>query len=290
MTTTGVPYRKGHGTGNEFILVSGLDGYFADSESVTPVVAQKLCDRNHGLAADGIGADGILRVAKASEFDVIDAKYFMDYTNADGSISATCGNGLRVFARYLVEAGLEARGQFTIGTRAGTVTVVVSETDTEFSNIAVTMGRVSLGPMDVTVQTETGSWPAVGIAGMNNHAVSMVSEIKDAGSLDDIPTALPAGTYPDGVNFEFVQTISPTHISMRTHERGVGETLSYGSGACAAAYVQATSNHLNDPWTVQVDILGGTVFVDSDTDGILTLRGPAVFVAEGTVEPQLWQN
>jgi diaminopimelate epimerase len=285
MTTSGVPYRKGHGTGNEFILVSGLDGFFADPESVTPVIAQNLCNRDHGL-----GADGILRVAKASDFDVDDAQYFMDYTNADGSISATCGNGLRVFARYLVEAGLENRGQFTIGTRAGTVTVAISETDADFTNIAVTMGHFSLGPMNVTVETETGSWPAVGIAGMNNHAVSVVDDIANAGSLADIPTALPAGTYPDGVNFEFIQEKSPTQIAMRTHERGVGETLSCGSGACAAAYVHATSNHLNDPWTVQVDVLGGTVYVDSDTDGILTLRGPAVFVAEGTIEPSLLQS
>jgi diaminopimelate epimerase len=289
MTTSGVPYRKGHGTGNEFILVNGLDGVFADPESLTPEIAQNICDREHGL-----GADGILRVSKASEFaesfDVDDAQYFMDYTNADGSKSATCGNGLRVFARYLIEAGLENRGQFTIGTRAGTVTVAISETDTDFTNIAVTMGRVSLGPMDVTVHTETGSWPAVGIAGMNNHAISVVDDISDAGALDEIPTALPAGTYPDGVNFEFIQTKSPTHIAMRTHERGVGETLSCGSGACAAAYVHATSNHLNDPWTVQVDVLGGTVYVDSDTDGVLTLRGPAVFVAEGTIEPSLLQS
>jgi diaminopimelate epimerase len=172
MTTSGVPYRKGHGTGNEFILVSGLDGFFADPKSVTPVIAQNICNRDHGL-----GADGVLRVARASEIDVDDAQYFMDYTNADGSISATCGNGLRVFARYLVEAGLENRGQFTIGTRAGTVTVAISETDTDFTNIAITMGRVSLGPMDVSVHTETGSWPAVGIAGMNNHAVSVVDDI-----------------------------------------------------------------------------------------------------------------
>ena len=285
MTTSGVPYRKGHGTGNEFILVSGLDGFFADPKSVTPAIAQNICNRDHGL-----GADGILRVARAIEIDIDDAQYFMDYTNADGSISATCGNGLRVFARYLVEAGLESRGQFTIGTRAGTVTVAVSETDADFTNIAITMGRVSLGPMDVSVHTETGSWPAVGIAGMNNHAVSVVEDIADAGSLDEIPTALPADTYPDGVNFEFIQEKSPTHIAMRTHERGVGETLSCGSGACAAAYVHATSNHLNDPWTVQVDVLGGTVYVDSDTDGILTLRGPAVFVAEGTIEPSLLQS
>ena len=285
MTTSGVPFRKGHGTGNEFILVSGLDGYFADPKSVTPAIAQNICDRDRGL-----GADGVLRVARASEFEVDDAQYFMDYTNADGSISATCGNGLRVFARYLVEAGLEDRGQFTIGTRAGTVTVAISETDVDFTNIAVTMGHVSLGPMNVTVETETGSWPAVGIAGMNNHAVSVVDDIANAGLLADIPTALPAGTYPDGVNFEFIQEKSPTHITMRTHERGVGETLSCGSGACAAAYVHATSNHLNDPWTVQVDVLGGTVYVDSDTDGILTLRGPAVFVAEGTIEPSLLQS
>ena len=285
MTTSGVPYRKGHGTGNEFILVNGLDGYFADPKSLTPEIAQKICNRESGL-----GADGILRVAKASELDVDDAQYFMDYTNADGSKSATCGNGLRVFARYLVEAGLESRGQFTIATRAGTVTVAISETDSDFTNIAVTMGRVSLGPMDVSVHTETGSWPAVGIAGMNNHAISVVEDIADAGSLDEIPTALPAGTYPDGVNFEFIQAKSPNHIAMRTHERGVGETLSCGSGSCAAAYVHATSNHLNDPWTVQVDVLGGTVYVDSDTDGILTLRGPAVFVSEGTIDSSLLQS
>jgi diaminopimelate epimerase len=285
MTTSGVPFRKGHGTGNEFILVSGLDGYFADPKSVTPTIAQNICNRDHGL-----GADGVLRVARSSDFDVDGPQYFMDYTNADGSLSATCGNGLRVFARYLVEAGLENRGQFTIGTRAGTVTVAISETDTDFTNIAITMGHVSLGPMNVTVETETGSWPAVGIAGMNNHAVSVVDDIASAGSLAEIPTALPAGTYPDGVNFEFIQEKSPTHIAMRTHERGVGETLSCGSGACAAAYVHATSNHLNDPWTVQVDVLGGTVYVDSDTDGILTLRGPAVFVAEGTIEPSLLQS
>ena len=285
MTTSGVPYRKGHGTGNEFILVNGLDGYFADPQSLTPQIAQNLCDRDSGL-----GADGILRVARGSEIDADDAQYFMDYTNADGSKSATCGNGLRVFARYLVEAGLESRGQFTIATRAGTVTVAISETDNDFTNIAVTMGRVSLGPMDVTVHTETGSWPAVGIAGMNNHAISVVNDISDAGALDEIPTALPAGTYPDGVNFEFIQTKSPNHIAMRTHERGVGETLSCGSGSCAAAYVHATSNHLNDPWTVQVDVLGGTVYVDSDTDGILTLRGPAVFVSEGTIDSSLLQS
>ncbi len=284
MTSSGTPFRKGHGTGNDFIVVSGLDGL-----EVSPKQAISLCDRHLG-----IGANGILRVANASEFssefDLADASYFMDYTNADGSKSATCGNGLRVFARYLVEAGLEKRGQFQIGTRAGAVAVEISETDADFANIAITMGSLSLGPMDVTVSTESGSWPAVCLGGMNNHAVSVVSDVADAGSLTQIPTALPDETYPDGVNFEFIAPISPKHISMRTHERGVGETLSCGSGACAAAYVHATSNNLNAPWTVQVDVLGGTVFVDSSVDGTLTLRGPAQFVASGTIESHSWQN
>lgn len=284
MITSQTPFRKGHGTGNDFILVSGLDGL-----EVSPEQAISLCDRHLG-----IGANGILRVANASdfagEFDVEAANYFMDYTNADGSKSATCGNGLRVFARYLVEAGLEKCGKFFIGTRAGAVAVEISETDVDFTNIAITMGPLSLGPMDVTVSTESGSWPAVCLAGINNHAVSVVSDIADAGSLLQIPTALPDETYPDGVNFEFISQVSPTHISMRTHERGVGETLSCGSGACAAAYVHATSNNLTAPWTVQVDVLGGTVFVDSAIDGTLTLRGPAQFVASGTIESHLWQN
>ncbi len=283
MTTSGVPYRKGHGTGNDFIVVNGLDGL-----EVSPKQAVTLCDRHLG-----IGADGILRVARASdfaaEFSVADAKYFMDYTNADGSKSATCGNGLRVFARYLVEAGLESNGRFQIGTRAGAVTVEISETDSDFTNIAINMGSVSLGPMDVTVSTESGYWPAVGIAGMNNHAVSVVNDIADAGALTEKPTALPDGIYPDGVNFEFISQISPTHIAMRTHERGVGETLSCGSGACAAAYVHATSNNLTAPWTVQVDVLGGTVYVDGAIDGTFILRGPAQFVASGTIEPHMWQ-
>lgn len=283
MTTSGTRFRKGHGTGNDFILVNGLDGL-----EVSPKQAILLCDRHLG-----IGANGILRVARASdfadEFDVATATYFMDYTNADGSKSATCGNGLRVFARYLVEAGLEKPGQFFIATRAGAVAVEISQADTDFTNVAITMGSLSLGPMDVTVSTESGSWPAVCLSGMNNHAVSVVDDIAQAGSLAKIPTALPAGTYPDGVNFEFISQISPTHIAMRTHERGVGETLSCGSGACAAAYVHATSNNLTAPWTVQVDVLGGTVFVASAIDGTLTLRGPAQFVASGTIESHLWQ-
>jgi diaminopimelate epimerase len=215
----------------------------------------------------------------------------MDFRNADGSIGATCGNGLRVFSRYLVEANLEGRGTFKIGTHAGTVTVTIEADDKDFDRVAVEMGKVipSL-ETDLTVTTESGSWSGVGIGGMNNHCVTVVSDIADAGTLQNIPTVTPAGTYPDGVNVEFIAPKSPTHIAMRTHERGVGETLSCGSGSCAAAYVWADSQGLiGEPWSVQVDVLGGTVFVSGASDGTLTMRGPAEFVAQGVIEPHLWQ-
>lgn len=281
MTNTGVPFRKGHGTGNDFIVVNGLGGVVVSESN-----ARALCDRHKG-----IGADGILRVAKAADFDVTDANYFMDFRNADGSIGATCGNGLRVFSRYLVEADLEGRGTFKVGTLAGTVTVTIEEDDTNFDRIAIEMGKVTPSPIDgITVTTEAGSWTGVGVGGMNNHCVTVVTNISDAGSLQAIPTIEPAGTFPDGVNVEFIAPQSPTHIAMRTHERGVGETLSCGSGSCAAAYVWADKQGMTgEPWAIQVDVLGGTVFVNGDADGTLTMRGPAEFVADGVIEPRMWQ-
>jgi len=281
MTTTGVPFRKGHGTGNDFIVVNGLGGVVISESN-----ARALCDRHKG-----IGADGILRVAKGADFNVTDANYFMDFRNADGSIGATCGNGLRVFARYLVEANLEGRGSFKVGTHAGTVTVTIEEDDKDFEHVAVEMGKVTPSAgTELTVTTESGSWSGVGIGGMNNHCVTVVADIADAGTLLSIPRVTPAGTYPDGVNVEFIAPKSPTHIAMRTHERGVGETLSCGSGSCAAAFVWADKQGLTgEPWAIQVDVLGGTVFGSGTPDGTLTMRGPAEFVADGVIEPHMWQ-
>lgn len=279
-TPIGAPFLKGHGAGNDFIVLNATTGGLNPSAKAVEV----LCDRRKG-----IGADGILRLAPASEFNVTDANYFMDYRNSDGSLGQTCGNGLRVVARFLVEQGYEQAGSFQIGTRAGTVTAHVAPDDTNFENIAINMGTFAQLNRDLTVSTETGSWQASGIESPNPHAVSIVGSIWDAGSLSDYPSVTPDGTFPDGVNFEFVEPKSPTHIAMRTHERGVGETLACGSGSCAAAQVWAIKNGLEPGWSVQVDLLGGTVFVDQDLTGSLILRGGAQIVATGNISPQLWQ-
>lgn len=276
----GLPFVKGHGTGNDFIVIDAVavEVYLSASD------VQAMCDRHKG-----IGADGVLRVAHASEFAIKDAKFFMDYRNADGSIAETCGNGLRVFARFLVENGYESRGKFAIATRGGLVEATVRVDDAEFADIAINMGKASLVAVDdINVFTEEGTWPGIGVHMPNPHCVSVVDDIDDAGELLEAPTVTPEGTFPQGVNVEFIAEKSNAHIAMRTFERGVGETLSCGSGACAAGYVWAQHQGLATPWTVQIDVLGGTVFVDSDSSGDLTLRGPAEFVASGTYDQFVW--
>ena len=270
----GLPFMKGHGTGNDFVVIADFGGEL----DLTAAQVAVICDRHKG-----IGADGILRVVRQEDV------YFMDYRNADGTLAETCGNGLRVFARFLVENGLEKAGTFDIVTRAGIVQATVNPEDKNFDNIAIRMGKPELIDVDVdpSVATESGSWTGIAITMPNPHCVTVVDDIHAAGSLLELPAVSPASVFPEGVNVEFVESRGANHIGMRTYERGVGETLACGSGSCAAASVWAQRNNLEAPWTVQVDILGGTVFVDGDTEGVVTLRGPARFVASGIISAEL---
>ncbi len=265
--TSRVPFLKGHGAGNDFVVVNDLDGKY----DFTADQVARICDRHRG-----IGADGVLRVIRK------DDRFFMDYRNADGSIAETCGNGLRVFARYLVEHNLESRGSFDIGSRAGVVRVTIDENDTDFNNIAVEIGRATWPTTTEAprVTTPQGQWDATAVFVPNPHCVAVVSDITAVGDLHTKPVVEPQSIFPHDANFEFIEQRGTHHIGMRTYERGVGETLACGSGSCAAADVWAKRNNLGDTWTIQVDLLGGTVFVDS-RDGVLTLRGPARIVATG---------
>ena len=278
-----LPFFKAHGTGNDFVVV---DAVAQELQLDARQVAQ-LCDRHRGL-----GADGLLRIAHANEFGVEDANYFMDYRNADGSVAETCGNGLRVFARMLIDLGYEKRGQFTIGTRAGTVHATVTPEDTNFADVAIEMGQpnLALSTRRVIVTTEAGSWDGVPVFMPNPHCVTVVADVFSVGALLEAPTIDLVDSFPEGANVEFISGLDQNHITMRTYERGVGETLSCGSGACAAASVWAISQGLTAPWNIQVDVLGGTVHVDCSASGKVTLRGPAVVVATGTVLGHEWTS
>ena len=254
---------KGHGTENDFVLLPP-----GAADELSPEVVRALCDRRRG-----IGADGVLRVARAEPNDP-DVHWFMDYRNADGSVAEMCGNGIRVFGRFLVTAGLEQPGRLRIDTRDGVKAVDVPRS----GDVTVDMGPAQ--PLqDAKVQIGDEWYDAVGWSMGNPHLV--VLDIPDLAGADlgTTPAVEPAAAYPDGVNVEIVERAGPCHIRMRVHERGVGETRSCGTGACAAAV--AAMAVAGERTAYVVDVPGGRLMVGWADDGTVSLTGPAVLTARG---------
>ncbi len=265
-------FTKGHGTGNDFVLV-------LDRESMLDISAtdvQQICDRHLGL-----GADGLLRLVLARhipEWDGDGSLWFMDYRNADGSIAEMCGNGVRVFVRYLLDHDLVGGPVVPVATRAGLreATVVPD------GRIRVAMGPVTVGATPVRVRTASGEEFTARTADVGNpHAVSFTTDLAHL-PLHTAPAWAPAEAFPDGVNLEFVRVLGERHIAMRVHERGVGETMSCGTGTVAAAAATRAEAHQDSPLPVsyRVDVPGGSVEVELTADQAY-LTGPAVLVAHG---------
>ena len=277
---TGVEFLKGHGAGNDFVLLPDPDGRLA----LTPALVAAVCDRHRG-----IGADGVLRVVRAAKHrDAIgmagEAEWFMDYWNSDGSFAEMCGNGVRVFARYLTSDGLAADpgDGLPIATRAGVVRALVGP-----DTIAVDMGRARLyGRSAATVGAL--SVPGVAVDVGNPHLVCTLPAGVDLDALDlHASPGFDPALFPAGVNVEFVAPSATAvdgadlHVRMRVFERGSGETLACGSGACAvAAAVLADAGR--DEGVVAVEVPGGRLTLTLAA-GSCTLAGPAVLLARGTL-------
>jgi diaminopimelate epimerase len=281
--TAGYPFLKGHGTENDFVLLPDHDGSVHGLLDAGRVRA--LCDRRAG-----IGGDGVLRVIRTAAYDGPDAalvrgqdaEWFMDYRNADGSMAEMCGNGSRVFVRHLVDAGLaDGSGPVPVATRAGVKVLTVEDS----------LVTTDLGAPKVLGQTVVGvglhSWPARHVDMGNPHAVAFVDSLDDAGRLLDEPS-YDTGTYPHGVNVEFVVRRAERHVAMRVHERGSGETRSCGTGAGAVMVATALADRAVDEGsapradlTYRVDVPGGTLRVTWTVDDRVLLTGPAVVVASG---------
>ena len=275
-TPAGFAFVKGHGTENDFVLLPDPDG--SVHGELAPGLVAALCDRRAG-----IGADGVMRVVRSDAYDDPaavaargSAEWFMDYRNSDGSVSEMCGNGMRVFARYLADhEGVDTSAPLPVGTRAGIKTVTF-EPD---GRVTVDLGRPSLlGETKVAVAERT--WPASNIGMGNPHAVAFVESLDDAGALLESPL-FDQGVYPDGVNVEFVVRRGERHVAMRVHERGSGETRSCGTGACAVMLASALADGAGRGTTYRVDVPGGRLDVTWTEDDRVLLTGPAVLVAEG---------
>jgi diaminopimelate epimerase len=277
-----IAFLKGHGTENDFVIVPDPD----NALDLPAAVVARLCDRRAG-----IGGDGLLHVVRSAAHpdarDMADrAEWFMDYRNADGSVAEMCGNGVRVFARYLQHAALIDGGDLDVATRGGVQHVHLDKN----GDVTVSMGRAALPEGDVTVSVGERSWPARNVNMGNPHAVAFVEDLAHAGTLYDPPPFSPAAAYPDGVNVEFVVDRGPRHLAMRVHERGAAETRSCGTGACAVAVAAARRDGHDpavtaSPATYTVDVLGGRLVITERPDGEVEMTGPAVIVAEGHIDP-----
>ncbi|MBC3844187.1 diaminopimelate epimerase [Streptacidiphilus sp. 4-A2] len=283
----GLRFLKGHGTENDFVIVPDPEGRI----ELGPELVARLCDRRAG-----IGADGVLRVVRSQAHPearamAAEAEWFMDYRNADGSVAEMCGNGVRVFVRYLVQAGLAPGGELAIATRAGVRTVRVAPDGPQGPGaVTVGMGRAQLpGPERIEVAVGGRSWPALNVNMGNPHAVAFVEDLAHAGDLLTAPPVSPAGAYPTGVNVEFVVDRGPRHVAMRVHERGSGETRSCGTGACAVMVAAARRDGLDpavtgEPARYTVDLPGGSLEIAELADGTIEMTGPAVILAEGVLD------
>jgi diaminopimelate epimerase len=266
-------FAKGHGTGNDFVILPDPDGVL----DLSAELVARLCDRH-----TGVGGDGVLRVVRTAAAGLPGeqpAEWFMDYRNADGSLAEMCGNGVRVFARYLLDEGLADGPELAVATRAG-LRLVAVEAD---GQLTVDMGGASVtgeGSVELGGQVLTGLAISVG----NPHLACVVGEPVtkiDLSAPRLVRAAGPAG----GVNVEVLRVTGEHEIEMRVHERGSGVTLSCGTGAVAAAVAAAASagEWLSDgelPWIVNVP--GGRLAVTPSATASL-LTGPAEIVAWGEI-------
>lgn len=302
-----ISYGKGHGTGNDFVLIADPQSDLEISSAMT----SRICDRHRG-----IGADGLIRAVRSERIPegqelltyAPEAEWFMDYRNADGTLAEMCGNGVRVFVHFLLStglAGLHAGSTITVGTRAGAKKVRLVGSDYE----------IDMGPWRKAFperSIDDGTDAVVSVAGVDvQRGISI-----DMGNPHTV-VIMPPGTpltplnltiEPQvsprprrGTNVEFASLDEPDNpelprvITMRVYERSVGETQACGTGACATAIaVRLVSGLQDNHWTVQMP--GGPVMVrfqkERGMGGAVRehvfLRGPARMVASGTVDPEMW--
>jgi diaminopimelate epimerase len=273
-----VEFVKAHGTGNDFVVVDDL----TDRLRITAAQVRAICDRHFG-----IGADGLIRIAPGTA-----APFFMDYRNADGSVAEMCGNGVRVVGKYLADRGLAAI-ELDLETRAGVKHLRLhAGSDGCIDQVTVDMGAPSFEradlPMrgdgealDETLEVDGQQVQATCLSMGNPHAVVFVEDVDKAPVTTLGPAIERHPAFPNRTNVDFVQVAGDGVLRQRTWERGVGETLACGTGACAVAVAARRRGLTGD--RVTVELLGGRLELAWEPGGTVSMTGPAVEVAHGTI-------
>jgi diaminopimelate epimerase len=273
---------KYHGTGNDFVMLEDLD----DERELDPALVAALCDRHRG-----VGGDGVIRVTRGST-DGED--FFMDYRNADGSLAEMCGNGIRCLGKLVYEHGFTASTELEVGSRDGTKHLSLDIDGAVVRNVTVGMGPPAFarrhipmeGPPDRPFLTEPfeadgRTYKATAVSMGNPHLVLFVEEDPDDVDVRAIgPHIEHDPRFPEKTNVEFV-TVLDGGVKARVWERGSGETMACGTGACAALVAANEAGLV--PARAEVRFPGGTLLVERTKDEIL-LTGPAERVFEATID------
>lgn len=279
-------FTKMHGAGNDYVYVDALGSPTSLNikETDLPDLSRKISDRHFG-----VGGDGLIAILPS-----LNADFRMRMFNADGSEAQMCGNGTRCVGKYVFEKGFTDKTTVTLETLAGVKTLLLHlDNGRNVESVTVDMGKAIFDSnrIPVVAKTDTGSILMdvcaggknfeVSAVGMGNpHGVIFVDEITDELVHHYGPLLEKHPMWPEKANIEFAKILSPTHIEMRVWERGSGETLACGTGACAT-HVAAVRLGLASP-EAKLSLLGGDLTIKyNEADGHVYMNGPAEFVADG---------
>ncbi|VVE61678.1 Diaminopimelate epimerase [Pandoraea pnomenusa] len=278
-------FTKMQGAGNDFVVIDGI----SQTIDFTPEQWRALADRHFG-----VGADQLLLVER-STLPGVDFRYRI--FNADGGEVEHCGNGARCFVKFVRDTGLTDKRSVRVEVQQGVITLTMRED----GQVSVDMGAPILTPSDVPFDTaglqgrgegDDTLWPLdvagkttwISVVSMGNpHAVQVVDNVDTAPVETDGPLVERHARFPRRVNAGFLQVVGPHQARLRVYERGAGETLACGTGACAAAVAGIRRGLLRAP--VAIETHGGTLTIDWDgANGSVIMTGPAATVFEGTIE------
>jgi len=280
-----IDFIKMHGLGNDFILIDCINKSFGDS-SFLSYLAKKLCDRNFG-----IGADGLILILPSSKADLR-----MRIFNYDGSEAQMCGNGIRCFAKYAYENKLVLKNKFTVETLAGIITPELIFQDLKNKKvlrIKVDMGIPKLRRREIPMigedtPTVVGerlkinseqTFKITCVSMGNPHCITFVDDVQSI-PVDKIgPKIENHSLFPEKTNAEFIQVLNRKEINFRVWERGVGETLACGTGACAALVASVLNKKTDREATIHLP--GGDLDIHWANDEHIYMTGPAELVFKG---------
>ena len=276
-----IKFTKMHGLGNDYVYMDAIHQYIEDESTL----AQFVSNRNFG-----IGSDGLILICKSEKAD-----FKMRMFNSDGSEAEMCGNGIRCVGKFVYDKGLTQKTEVTIETLAGIKILQLNVKNGKVETVKVDMGEPILEPKEIPViseekpvknlnlKAEDKEFVFTCVSMGNPHAITIVDNTKEFdvekyGKVLEVDKA-----FPNKTNVEFIQIVDKNHVKMRVWERGAGETLACGTGACGTA-VACYLNGMTER-NVEVELLGGKLYIEwNEKDNHIYMTGPAVTVFEGILE------